>query len=89
MIMRFRPANIRLINRRQNLPRLLLALSSAKETNNDKSYPTNLQHLTWSLHISELGTHGAAGLSNLAAEFGEDNFTPVVSGGHPTIRKQE
>ena len=30
MIMRFRPANIRLINRRQNLPRLLLALCSAK-----------------------------------------------------------
>ena len=27
MIMRFRPANIRLINRRSNLPRLLLALS--------------------------------------------------------------
>jgi len=41
-----------LINRRQNLPRLLLALSSAKETNNDKSYPTNLQYLTGSLHIS-------------------------------------
>jgi hypothetical protein len=29
-IMRFRPANIRLINRRSNLPRLLLALSSKK-----------------------------------------------------------
>jgi hypothetical protein len=28
MIMRFRPANIRLINRRSHLPRLLLALSS-------------------------------------------------------------
>ena len=31
MIMRFRPANIRLINRRSNLPRLLLALSSTKK----------------------------------------------------------
>jgi hypothetical protein len=30
MIMRLRPVNIRLINRRQNLPRLLLALYSGK-----------------------------------------------------------
>ena len=36
MIMRFRPANIRLINRRSNLPRLLLALSSGKNKSNDK-----------------------------------------------------
>jgi hypothetical protein len=35
MIMRFRPANIRLINRRSKLPRLLLALSSGKSKNND------------------------------------------------------
>jgi hypothetical protein len=34
--MRFRPANIRLINRRSNLPRLRLALSS-KNKNNGKS----------------------------------------------------
>src|SRR3954453_16835391 len=33
--MRFRPSNIRLINRRSNLPRLLLALSSGKSKNND------------------------------------------------------
>jgi hypothetical protein len=48
MIMRFRPANIRLINRRSNLPRLLLALSSKEETNNDndKSNPTDVQRLT-------------------------------------------
>ena len=46
-IMRFRPANIRLINRRSNLPRLLLALSSKK----DKTYPTNSKPLTGSLHI--------------------------------------
>jgi hypothetical protein len=43
--MRFRPANIRLINRRPNLPRLLLALSSEKgKTNgndNDKNNPTD------------------------------------------------
>jgi hypothetical protein len=39
--MRFRPANIRLINRRSNLPRLLLALSSTngKSNNNDKNNP--------------------------------------------------
>jgi hypothetical protein len=52
--MRFRPANIRLINRRSNLPRLLLALSSKEETNNDndKNNPTHVQPLTGSLHIS-------------------------------------
>ena len=35
MIMRFRPANIRLINRRSKLLRLLLALSSGKNKDND------------------------------------------------------
>ena len=40
MIMRFRPANIRLINRRSNLPRLLLALSSGKSKGNYKNNPT-------------------------------------------------
>ncbi len=46
--MRFRPANIRLINRRSILPRLLLALSSKEETNNDndKNNPTDVQWLT-------------------------------------------
>jgi hypothetical protein len=45
--MRFRPANIRLINRRSNLPRLLLALSSKEETNNDnnKNNPTECAEL--------------------------------------------
>jgi hypothetical protein len=45
MIMRFRPANIRLINRRSNLPRLLLALYSGKGKNNDnyKNNPTVVQ----------------------------------------------
>ena len=40
-IMRFRPANIRLINRRSNLPRLLLALFSknGKSNSNDKKQP--------------------------------------------------
>ena len=48
MIMRFQPANIRLINRRSILPRLLLALFSKEETNNDnnKNYPTDVQRLT-------------------------------------------
>jgi hypothetical protein len=51
--MRFRPANIRLINRRSNLPRLLLALPSknGKSNNNDKNEPTDSQVLTGSLHI--------------------------------------
>jgi hypothetical protein len=46
--MRFRPANIRLINRRSNLPRLLLALSSTngKSKGNDKNNPTDVQGLT-------------------------------------------
>ena len=53
MIMRFRPANIRLINRRSNLPRLLLALSSGKSKNNDndKNNPIDSAGLTRSLHI--------------------------------------
>ena len=53
MIMRFRPANIRLINRRSKLLRLLLALSSGKDksSNNDKNNPTDLVVLTRSLHI--------------------------------------
>ena len=46
--MRFRPANIRLINRRSNLPRLLLALSSTngKSNNNDKNNHKDVQGLT-------------------------------------------
>ena len=46
--MRFRPANIRLINRRQNLPRLLLALSLKDDENkdNDKNNPIDVQKLT-------------------------------------------
>src|SRR3954453_8762360 len=52
--MRFRPANIRLINRRSNLPRLLLALSSgkSKSNDNDKNNPIDSAGLTGSLHIS-------------------------------------
>ena len=50
MIMRFRPANIRLINRRLKLPRLLLALSSRKRKDNYKN-PTDFAVLTGSLHI--------------------------------------
>ena len=47
--MRFRPANISLINRRHYLPRLLLTLS-LKDKN--KSHPTDLQLLTGSHHIT-------------------------------------
>ena len=50
-IMRFRPANIRLINRRSNLPRLRLALSLKNDECNDKNNPTDSQVLTGSLHI--------------------------------------
>src|SRR5450631_928728 len=50
MIMRFRPANIRLINRRSNLARLLRALSSGKENANHQN-PTDFAQLTRSLHI--------------------------------------
>jgi hypothetical protein len=51
--MRFRPANIRLINRRSKLPRLLLALSlkNGKSNNNGKNNPTDALALTGSLHI--------------------------------------
>ena len=54
--MRFRPANIRLINRRSNLPRLLLALSlkNDKSNCNDQNNPTDSQELTGSLHIRDL-----------------------------------
>jgi hypothetical protein len=51
MIMRFRPANIRLINRRSKLLRLLLALSSGKENTNHQIKPIDLAQLTRSLHI--------------------------------------
>jgi hypothetical protein len=51
MLMRFRPANIRLINRRSNLPRLLLALCSEKGKGNHKNNPTDPVELTRSLHI--------------------------------------
>jgi len=52
-IMRFRPANIRLINRRSKLPRLLLALPSnnSKSNNKSKNNPIDVQGLTGSLHI--------------------------------------
>ncbi len=47
--MRFRPANISLINRRHYLPRLLLILSSKY---NHKNNPSDLQLLTGSHHIN-------------------------------------
>jgi hypothetical protein len=47
MIMRLRHANIRLINRRPKLPRLLLALPSKNsKSNNNKNNPTDAQGLT-------------------------------------------
>jgi hypothetical protein len=49
MTMRFRPANISLINRRHYLPRLLLTLPSKYK---NKNHPTHVQLLTGSHHIS-------------------------------------
>jgi hypothetical protein len=51
--MRLRHANIRLINRRSKLTRLLLALPSenGKNNGNNKNNPTDPQKLTGSLHI--------------------------------------
>jgi len=57
MIMRFRPANIRLINRRSNLPRLLLALPSNNGKSNNKDNPIDAQVLTGSLHIRAFSLH--------------------------------
>jgi hypothetical protein len=56
MIMRLRHAHIRLINRRSNLPRLLLALSSknGKSNDNDKNNPTGSRELTGSPQISSI-----------------------------------
>jgi hypothetical protein len=54
--MRFRPANIKLINRRSKLPRLLLGLSSGKENANYQNNLTDLAQLTRSLHIRAM-TH--------------------------------
>jgi hypothetical protein len=56
MIMRLRHANIRLIDRRSNLPRLPLALFSkdGKSNDNDKNNPTDSRELIGSLHIRSL-----------------------------------
>jgi hypothetical protein len=48
MIMRFRPANISLINRRLYLPRLLLTLPSKRQ---EQKQPNDSQILTGSHHI--------------------------------------
>jgi hypothetical protein len=47
--MRFRPANISLINRRHYLPRLLLILSSKKD---DKKQPQRFADIDRSYHIN-------------------------------------
>ena len=58
--MRFRPANISLINRRHYLPRLLLILSLKY---NDKNNPSDLQILTGSHHINGRVVHKPGGAS--------------------------
>ena len=64
-IMRFRPANIRLINRRLKLLRLLLALSSKKHKGNDDQTHRS-RRLTGSLHIrpKHLSTPGRSARKN-------------------------
>jgi hypothetical protein len=53
MIMRFRPANISLINRRLYLPRLLLTLSSKKQKQKQKqNHNSDSKMLTGSHHIN-------------------------------------
>ena len=74
MIMRFRPANIRLINRRQNLPRLLLALFSGKGNDNCKNNYTEVAALTGSLHIR--ASHSSTPLWQYCRLFG--NYTAVT-----------
>ena len=61
-MMRFRPANIRLINRRSKLLRLLLAPSSGKgkSSDNDKNNPTDFAVLARSLHIEPMHSSSLA-----------------------------
>jgi hypothetical protein len=81
--MRFRPANIRLINRRPNLPRLLLALSSENDKNNDKNKnndnPTDSQRLTGSLHIRAFPPVTVNRIRHESAVFGKTAWRPVAS----------
>ena len=60
MIMRFRAANIRLINRRSLLPRLLLALHSKKRKRQIQKHSTDRAELTRSLHIGQITHQGGA-----------------------------
>ena len=61
--MRFRPANIRLINRRSNLPRLLLALSSLNGKSNDKKQHHECAGVDRSLHIRAYGVFSLPSLT--------------------------
>jgi hypothetical protein len=82
MIMRFRPANIRLINRRPNLPRLLLALSSGKDNGNDKNNPIDHAELTRSLHITASNSSSSSDrlfLGKLPKTGLSEMHTPVTS----------
>ena len=67
--MRFRPANIRLINRRSNLPRLLLALSSINGKSNDKNNTTNVQGVTGHSISGPVNTTGMAATGASFFEF--------------------
>jgi hypothetical protein len=76
--MRFRPANIRLINRRSKLLRLLLALSSGKDksNDNDKNNPTDFAVLTRSLHIRP--SHSLSSEDSGETLARRDQYTTIV-----------
>ena len=76
--MRFRPANISLINRRHYLPRLLLTLSSKYENEN---HPTDLQLLTGSHHINFRLAHHP--ISILEGDVGRLTFAPHIGTCNP------
>ena len=65
--MRFRPANISLINRRHYLPRLLLTLSSKYK---NKNHPNDSKILTGSHHINvRLVAHSSVSLASENVRF--------------------
>ena len=82
-IMRFRPANIRLIHRRQNLPRLPRALSSDKH--NHKNNNTDLPQLTGH-SISEQSRICVAWSRGCEAAFLEEKATSPA-GCNPLLNK--
>ncbi len=76
--MRFRPANISLINRRLYLPRLRLTLSLKQKTKT----PTDLQLLTGSHHISSCLSTIRPEPNGICVYFGGISMSSRRSGGN-------